>query len=154
MEEADAVHHRILEMQARRPIHVDLVVMSEVDREQSYDDDNKHLANHGGRRNLSSDAQAVLAVGSPSSSTRSTATTTPRNDKSSSPAKSNGVSTGGTNGEHEEESFGFDIVFFRRFYRLHGLLFLSCTSLSTLLFAFLISICLLRMLVLLIVVES
>ncbi|OXA62639.1 ATP-binding cassette sub-family D member 4 [Folsomia candida] len=144
MEEADAVHHRILEMQARRPIHVDLVVMSEVDREQSYDDDNKHLANHGGRRNLSSDAQAVLAVGSPSSSTRSTATTTPRNDKSSSPAKSNGVSTGGTNGEHEEESFGFDIVFFRRFYRLHGLLFLSCTSLSTLLFAFLISICLLQ----------
>ncbi|ODM99099.1 ATP-binding cassette sub-family D member 4 [Orchesella cincta] len=44
----------------------------------------------------------------------------------------------------KEEQFGFDFRFLKRFYRLHGLLFISLCSVSTLLFVFLLCLVLLQ----------
>lgn len=44
---------------------------------------------------------------------------------------------------NKEEKFGFDFSFIKRFYRLHGLLFLSICSATTALFAFLVCLVLL-----------
>ncbi|CAL8138180.1 unnamed protein product [Orchesella dallaii] len=44
----------------------------------------------------------------------------------------------------KEEQFGFDFRFIQRFYRLHGLLFLSLCSFSTVLFVFLLCLVLLQ----------
>lgn len=45
---------------------------------------------------------------------------------------------------NNEEQFGFDLSFIKRFYRLHGLLFLRFCSVSTALFTFLVGLVLLR----------
>jgi hypothetical protein len=50
--------------------------------------------------------------------------------------------------DFSDETFGFDWIFIRRFFRLHRVLFLRVTSLPTTLFLFLLTICLLRKLLL------
>jgi len=136
-EEADAVHHRIILMDSKNRIQIQGLGGHHSSSTTVVDDVgglNSSTATTPSKKNQLryswnvDEENAVTEQAVPESPSHN-----PVDSMKPSKAKDDGT-----------EPFGFDWIFFKRFYRLHGFLFISVTSLSTLLFLFLLAICLLR----------